>query len=189
MFIKNTRGYYGTDGTQHSGRASYLALFSWNPFKAQDEVRDHCEYCQHRKTFLHTARMIAPTVYYSSADMFNAYESCTLHREVSARGPVYANGRPMLWAMVRKCALTQLGHFMMGSINIGGKRITVSGPCGSDGLPLDYQEVACKDRMRLVEVPEDVAEVYWNDNGHNDIGRARDTLRTWALNAFAKEVR
>jgi hypothetical protein len=139
MFIsKSSHGYYrGTE--QHSGRGRYLALFSWNSFKADGPA---------------PARL------------------------------AYDNGKPMLWATVRSCSLAQLGHFMMGTIVIGGKSITVSGPIGHDGLPLDYQDVPVAYRHLLVEVPADVAAVYWADNGHNDVGSARPILRDWARTQF-----
>lgn len=71
---------------------------------------------------------------------------------------------------------------MMGSLVLGGQRITVSGPCGSDGLPEDIGKLTPKARSLVVEVPADIAIVYWSDGGHNEIGgSAAAALRTWAL--------
>ena len=186
MFIrKSSHGYYrGTE--QRSGRGDYLALFSWNDYKAMDEVRAGCVDCK----MLNLARNDAidrwnddPVTNAADHAAFDWPAACAEHRGIRTPGgePRYSNGKPKLWAIVRSCSLAQCGHFMMGRIRIGGKSITVSGPIGSDGLPMDYQVVPPKYRHLLTEVPEDIAAVYWADNGHNDIGSARDTVRDWAL--------
>jgi hypothetical protein len=96
----------------------------------------------------------------------------------------YSNGHEKLWAIVRSCSLTQCGHWMMGSIRIGSARITVSGPIGHDGLPLDVQSVPIDWRERLTLVPEDIAAIYWKSDGHNDVGAtSADVLRQWARSA------
>lgn len=149
MFIRKSHHSYYVGTAQHSGRGEYLALFSWNTYKAKREE--------------------------SEEEYFPDFQS---------PDPRYPNGKPKLWACVRTTALSQLGHWMMGNIHIGGKSITVSGPIGHDGLPLDFQEVPKKFRSSLVEVPEDVATIFWEDNGHNDIGSAREALMAWALVTF-----
>lgn len=97
----------------------------------------------------------------------------------------YPNGKPLLYAAVRKVALSQFGHWMMGSTRIADCRITISGACGSDGLPCDLEKLTARARTRLVLVPEDVAAVYWADDGHNTIGKAAPTLRQWAQQQFS----
>ena len=141
MIIGHGQGYYDRHGQQHSGRRQYLALFSWNRYKAAKEGQTQDVLC-------------------------------------------YPNGKPRLWAAVRSCALSQFGHFMMGTIRIGGKSITVSGPIGHDGLPLDLQDVPLTHHARLTEVPADIAALYWADDGHNDIGSARTALQQWAKETF-----
>lgn len=191
MFIhKNRSGYYDAHG-QHSGKGEYLALFNWNRFKAMEEVQADCEYCQHRVSTLELTRTIAPTFMYQDAEhanaLFNAYRSCSLHRDISVKDPeCYANGKPVLYALVRKCSMHQCGNFMMGAIRVGGKSITVSGPIGSDGLPLNLQELPKDHRLRyVVRVPEDIAAAYWDNNGWNDVdANAAKVLRNWALNTF-----
>jgi len=85
-----------------------------------------------------------------------------------------------LRGFVRSVELRQLGHWMMGSVNIDGTRIGLSGPLGSDGLPLDKD--ACPNWDRMVVVPEDVATIFWTDStGHNDVGVSGKDLLTWAL--------
>lgn len=202
MFInKQTRGYYSTGGEQHSGRGDYLALFSWNKFKAADAVRATCVQCQCAAK-AYAFRMNASNYMYtcgryeSGSDVrraweqaYNAMAHCAQHDAYSVDGPTYANGKDKLWAIVRSCALQQCGQFMMGTIRIGGVSITVSGPCGHDGLPLDLQELPASQRARLVEVPENVAAIYWADNGHNDVGStAASALRNWAREYMAQQT-
>lgn len=182
MFIsKRGHGYYDGHG-QHSGRGLYLALFAWNDFKAQDELADACAECAERRA--RRAAWEANPTYQAAPGIFQT--RCDTHQALRSGLPIpkYPNGEGKLWATVRSCSLHQCGHFMMGTIRIGGKSITVSGPIGHDGLPLDLQEVPKASRLKLVEVPEDVATTYWKDNGHNDVGRAATPLREWALEAF-----
>ena len=186
MFIrKSSHGYYrGTE--QVSGRGDYLALFSWNDYKALDEVRAQCATCT-ELTRVRNAGIDAwnddPLNPANDRNAYNWPAVCPAHGGIRSglQVPSYPNGKPKLWAIVRSCSLHQCGHFMMGAIRIGGTRIGVSGPCGSDGLPLDYQAVPVKYRHLLTEVPEEIARVYWTDDGHNDIGSAGPTLREWAL--------
>jgi hypothetical protein len=181
MFIrKRIGGGYDRYGQQWSGRGDYLALFSWNDYKAADEIRAACPTC----TLRGSVRQAAIDGGDHAANLWPRYcdDHCGMHSGLPL--PKYANGYGKLWATVRSCSLHQLGHFMMGSIYICGKQITVSGPIGHDGLPLDLQDVPAAWRERLIEVPEAVAAVYWQDTGHNDVGSAAPTLREWALRAF-----
>ena len=184
MFIKNGHGYYDSNGQQHSGRGQYLALFSWNDYKAADEIRMACETCRRLKSARDAATGSPEWVERCAG--YEMPDRCDTHTGVHSgiEEPRYPNGNSRLWATVRVCALSQLGHFMMGTIRIGGKSITVSGSIGNDGLPLDVQEVPANWRDKLVQVPQDVASAYWTDNGHNDIGSARDPLRQWARETF-----
>lgn len=185
MFIrKHTHGgYRGTE--QVSGRGDYLALFAWNEFKAMDEVRIACSDC----CMLTIARADAmarwqtPEGTQADREAYNWPQRCEKHDRISEPAPEkYPNGRPKLWALIRSCSLHQCGHFMMGTIRVGGVSITVSGSIGHDGLPLDLQAVPADYRDRLIEVPEDVATAYWTDDtGHNDVGAVRPTLQSWAL--------
>lgn len=95
-----------------------------------------------------------------------------------------ASGKPVLYAAVRKVALRQCGHWMMGSARIAGTRIPISGSCGADGLPCEYDSLSPAVRSKLMPVPEDTAIVYWSDDGHNTIGKAAPTVRAWAIEHF-----
>ncbi len=188
MFIrKSNRGYYGSDGSQHSGRGEYLMLFSWNNYKVLDALKEVCPNCQYRKVTLTLLRNKFTAYFHSDSETFNAwsnaYEACYQHREIGIPGPRYLNGREKLWAVVRTVAMHQFGH-------IGGKRLTVSGEIGSDGLPDDLQDLPEKCRAKLIEVPEAIAEAFWSDKGWNDVGQSRHVLRQWALSTFkAKAVK
>lgn len=181
MFIrKSGMSHYDRHGQQRSGRGQYLALFSWNDYKALDEIRSTCYHCHA------TAEVRDQAIASGNFEAHGWNRYCADHQGIRSglEIPKYPNGREKLWSCVRACSLTQCGHFMMGQINVGGKYLTVSGPIGHDGLPMDLQEVPKDHRDRLVELPEAIAEIYWNDNGHNDVGSAAGALRTWALETF-----
>lgn len=185
MFIrKHTSGGYDRDGQQRSGRGDYLALFSWNDYKALDEIKARCPDCWQARD----ARQAAIGDEHWPAYVWRQH--CQQHSGQIKSGlpiPTYGNGKPMLWAIVRQCSLSQMGHFMSGHIRIGGQSLYVEGPIGSNGLPLNYQDCPEGWRTKLTPVPESVAAVYWADNGHNDIGSAAPTLRGWALETFQPE--
>ena len=202
MFIsKIGHGYYDNAG-QHSGRGYYLILFSWNTFKAADEIVNACLACQCQKHANEFARhnyayVCRPWEFDESTvtreelarrwnAVFNRSDKCPAHAELwKIDGPLYPQtGQGKLWAAVRVCALHQFGPFMMGVLRIGRASITVLGSIGSDGLPLDLQKVPENFRSHLVQVPYDIAREYWADNGWNDIGKARGPLTDWAKTAF-----
>ena len=196
MYLRPSGAYYvGTE--QRSRRAPFLILFSWNDYKALDEIRASCADCIGLISAYDRAIAGVRDINDPAPEAIEAYKlACTIGRghceaHTGIRSGVakelytYPNGKPKLWATVRSVALQQCGHFMMGCARIGGASISISGSCGSDGLPRDYQEVPKAYRDRLVEVPEAVAAVYWSDNGHNTIGSAAPTMRDWALEAFA----
>ena len=81
-------------------------------------------------------------------------------------------------ALVRKVALQQMGHWMMGVARIKGQSITVSGDYGSDGLPhtTDITEVW----EAATPVPKELYDL-WNDGGGNSCGSEADAMRKWAL--------
>ena len=80
---------------------------------------------------------------------------------------------------VRKVALRQLGHWMMGRAAIYGHRLSVSGSYGSDGLPMSVpQEVY--DRL-TVTLPDDLYAAWNKGGGHNSAGSEAQAVRMWAL--------
>ena len=118
----------------------------------------------------------------------------TRHGEQWARGPylmIFINEKGMkeMRACVRIVTLKQLGHWMMGEARLGGLEISLSGPIGHDGLPLDSSDAhrTPQDELwrkvwdRLVPLPEEVAEAYRRDDGWNSVGKAAPVLQEWAL--------
>lgn len=93
---------------------------------------------------------------------------------------------PPLRACVRKVRLSQLGHFMMGRIKLGGAEVVLSGAYGNDGLPVHLEhkgmdkEVARYVWNKLVEVPRDLAMEFWKGGGHNSHGNEWPNLMAWA---------
>lgn len=65
--------------------------------------------------------------------------------------PKLANGRAPIRALVRKIALRQCGHFMMGRVTLRGVRFSLSGSYGHDGLPIEITEYK---RIGVPEKPE-----------------------------------
>jgi hypothetical protein len=91
--------------------------------------------------------------------------------------------RPQIHAIIRRVALQQFGHFMMGSANILGEWHVVSGAYGNDGLPMVVDRIP-KDATSL---PDDLAEAYWAGDGWNGAGSEAPALRQWALGIFQRE--
>ena len=84
------------------------------------------------------------------------------------------------FAIVRKVALRQLGHFMMGRANIAGTWRSVSGAYGSDGLPMTVKTLP-KDAKPL---PRELYDVWNKGGGWNGAGSEAPAMRTWANETF-----
>lgn len=87
---------------------------------------------------------------------------------------------PIVRACVRSVRMSQCGHWMMGSAQIGAARITLSGAYGSDGLTCDA------DRYpgvwdTLIELPRELTTALWNGGGHNSAGSEAPAMRAWAI--------
>jgi hypothetical protein len=88
-------------------------------------------------------------------------------------------------AFVRTVQLDQLGHWMMGTMNIpvhdGGPHasVSMSGTYGADGLTTtaDQRWDLWKS---LWPLPEDLAYLFWTDDGHNGPGRNGINILRWA---------
>lgn len=85
-----------------------------------------------------------------------------------------------IYGCVRKVALEQWGHWMMGRANLGGRWHTVSGAYGSDGLPMDV-DVLPKDAVPL---PADLYEAWSKGGGWNSAGSEAPAMREWAVKTF-----
>jgi len=100
------------------------------------------------------------------------------------------HGLEAVYACIRRVALAQLGHFMMGHARIGGFGITLSGAYGNDSLPLNFDSFGVHDhhvdqygrekfhryltfdecvsiRARFVRLPDDLSSLYWADQSSN----------------------
>lgn len=84
---------------------------------------------------------------------------------------------PTMRAIVRKVALTQFGHFMMGYARVNGKSIVVSGSYGSDGLPIINNDLYAVS----FPVPQYLYDLWAKGNGWNSVGNEASEFRKWAL--------
>ena len=93
----------------------------------------------------------------------------------ASNGKVY----PRLRAAVRSVRMSQCGHFMMGSAQLGKHRITLSGSYGADGLTIDPDSYPGLWET-LLPVPDELAEKFWQGGGHNSAGSEGPAMRAWA---------
>jgi hypothetical protein len=81
------------------------------------------------------------------------------------------------YACVRQVALQQLGHFMMGRVNLCGKWHTVSGTYGSDGLPMSVDKIPADAKP----LPRELYDAWNKGGGWNSAGSEAPLMRDWAL--------
>ena len=86
-----------------------------------------------------------------------------------------------LRAIVRKVALAQFGHWMMGYARAFGESITISGSYGSDGLPTNVPQHVYDN---AVVVPDELYEQWSNGGGWNSAGSEASAMRQWAIDNF-----
>ncbi len=86
-------------------------------------------------------------------------------------------------ALVRKVAMRQCGHWMMGIAHAFGHRLSLSGSYGGDGLtvtvPRDVFDQA-------VPIPQDLHDAWNKGGGWNSAGSEAGAMRTWALANLTK---
>jgi hypothetical protein len=104
---------------------------------------------------------------------------------------------PELRCLVRHVRLRQCGYWMMGSVQIGPHRFSLSGDYGADGLPIHLPHLynfskGAGGRRSLTEdeqralwdsfhpIPDDLQDEFWSGGGHNEGGAERSGLRAWA---------
>jgi hypothetical protein len=88
-----------------------------------------------------------------------------------------------LRCLVGTCKLSQCGQFMMGTLRVKGKSVTVSGAYGSDGLP---KSVPRELYEKGVALPAELYELWSKGGGWNSAGSEADAIRAWALQTFPK---
>lgn len=84
-----------------------------------------------------------------------------------------------LRACMRFVKMHQCGQFMMGQVQLGPFKITLSGTYGSDGLPKDPPEGLWE---HLVPLPEDLSQAFWKGGGWNSAGSEAPLMVAWAKN-------
>lgn len=90
-----------------------------------------------------------------------------------------------LRAVVRHVRMTQFGHFMMGTVQVGPKRLTLSGSYGSDGLPITVSDEVWE---RGIPLPDELYDAWSTGGGWNSAGSEAQAMRQWALENL-KELR
>ena len=93
----------------------------------------------------------------------------------------YEGLRVPMRAIVRKVAMQQCGHFMMGYARAFGHIITISGTYGADGL---CRSVDREVWDKAVEVPDWLYEEWAHGKGWNSAGSEGPAMRQWALENF-----
>ena len=88
-------------------------------------------------------------------------------------------------ACVVRMHMEQCGHWVMGNAMIQGKRFTLSGAYGADGLTMTVPKDVFDG---CVPVPEELYEMWAHSEGHNTCGREAVSVKEWAL-ANIKELR
>lgn len=86
-------------------------------------------------------------------------------------------------ALVRKVALSQCGHWMMGTARAFGHSLTVSGAYGADGLIMNVPEEVYE---KAYPVPERLMRLSNDGGGWNSAGSEADEMRKWALENLDK---
>lgn len=84
-------------------------------------------------------------------------------------------------AAIRRVALRQLGHWMLGYANIGGRWYGISGAYGSDGLPRSVPMAAY---LCGIEIPEGLQAAWNAGGGWNSAGSEAPAMRAWALENY-----
>lgn len=85
--------------------------------------------------------------------------------------------RAPMRAFVRTIALRQVGHFMMGSTRLFGRRVSISGSYGSDGLPVSVPRDIY---FRGLEVPQQLYDAWNKGEGWNSAGSEAPLFVEWA---------
>ena len=86
-------------------------------------------------------------------------------------------------AIVRKVALSQLGHWMMGTARIKGQSLTISGYYGQDGLPKTVNEEIYNE---ATPVPKELYALWNNGGGWNSCRSEAPAIRKWAVENLMK---
>ena len=81
-------------------------------------------------------------------------------------------------ALVRKVAMHQCGHWMMGSAQAFGHRLSLSGSYGGDGLTVTVPREVFE---QAVPIPQELHDAWNKGGGWNGAGSEAYAMRDWAL--------
>ena len=84
---------------------------------------------------------------------------------------------------VRKVAMEQCGHFMMGFARIYGKTFTLSGAYGNDGSPVTVPEEIFN---KAVPIPTHLYNAWEKGGGWNSAGSEAEQFRKFGLSLIKK---
>jgi hypothetical protein len=87
-----------------------------------------------------------------------------------------------LKAVVRKVALQQFGHWMMGVARIGNQSITMSGSYGADGLSKTVPDEIYDNYG--IDLPQELYDAWNHGGGWNSAGNEAPAMREWAIDNF-----
>lgn len=182
MYIDGHRYYRGSE---QCARGLYLALFAHDENAATEELNrpifGPVDIKPNRQLGQPTS---IPNHCTCAGNPLYYQKYCTVHKTDWITANVDTR---KLYAYIGRVAMRQVGHFMMGRLRIGNQWLTVSGQCGSDSLPLTVEKVLPKYRSKLIAIPQDIADVYWASDGHNELNSlARKTLRDYASSLLTK---
>jgi hypothetical protein len=76
---------------------------------------------------------------------------------------------------------------MIGSVQVGPARLTLSGCYGGDGLPYHDTKKVVDDTLwsRLHVVPQELQIAFWEGGGHNEAGTEAGAFIQWARENLA----
>ncbi len=86
-------------------------------------------------------------------------------------------------AIVRKVALRQFGHWLMGNAVVKGHSVTISGSYGNDGLPRTVPDEVFEEAIPL---PANLRELWNKGGGWNGAGSEAGEMRRWAVENLAE---
>lgn len=114
-----------------------------------------------------------PTLYYRGNDQAVRRASFLILMQSKDRkiGPENMRG------IIRKVAMRQFGHWMMGSAQIGQERITLSGSYGDNGLPVTVSEEVF---AKGVPLPVGLYNAWNHGRGWNCAGNEALEMQKWA---------
>lgn len=87
-----------------------------------------------------------------------------------------------IYGAVRKIALQQCGHWMMGTARILCKSYTVSGSYGNDGLPMTVDTIPPDAKI----LPPELYEAWNKGGGWNGAGSEALEMAEWARKELLK---